>query len=144
MSLHVVSFADLGAIPPRPCRGTEPVEYDATPVKVRGEALDPVWWRGRQWAVTEFGLERLDGTYTIEASRLAEHIDVHPWPLHISIKGWADSDDFVTAWLVALALHGVSIPAKKVREAVSRSYPRRHRPPATERSPGWQPPTDDE
>ncbi len=57
---------------PLPSRGDGPIEYDQTPVHVRGEPLAPVWWRGRQWAVTEFGLERLDGTYAVEAARLAE------------------------------------------------------------------------
>ena len=82
---------------------------DRSPVHVRGEALDPIWWRGRQLAVTAFGLECLDGTYTIAANRLTENIEVFGWPAHMAGKIWIDNDDFATAWLVALALHGAEI-----------------------------------
>jgi hypothetical protein len=26
------------------------------PVRVRGEQLSEIWWRGRQWAVTQYGI----------------------------------------------------------------------------------------
>lgn len=55
-----------------PMRGARPVEMDTTPVACLGEELDEIWWRGRQWAVTSFGVECLDGTYAFEAKRLAE------------------------------------------------------------------------
>jgi hypothetical protein len=38
------------------------VEMDTTSVACRGEALREIWWRGRQWAVTSYGIECLDGT----------------------------------------------------------------------------------
>ena len=50
-------------------------------------------------AVTEFGIEARDGTYTIKADRLAENIG-HAWPAHICEKAWVDQNDFCTAWLV--------------------------------------------
>ncbi len=75
-------------------------------VKVSGEQLAEVWWRGNQWAVTEHGLERLDGTYAINKAQLLEKIDEHPWPVHMSRKTWCDQDDFATAWMVSILLHG--------------------------------------
>ena len=110
-----------GPIPPRPRRETDPIEHDQTEVRCRGDVLDRVLWRGRQWAVTTFGIECLDGTYTIAKDRLFENIDVYGWPLHVTQKNWADSDDFCTAWLIALALHGSK--AKRIRAAIARSYP---------------------
>lgn len=80
------------------------------PVPLRGDALDEVWWQGRQWAMTSFGLERRDGTYPIEADRLYER-PYHDgylawcWPLHMAGKCWIDIHDFCTAFAVALALH---------------------------------------
>jgi hypothetical protein len=70
------------------------------------EALHPMLWRGRQWAVTEYGIECLGGTYCIEAKRLVEDIQDWGWPAHMAEKDWVDRDEFATAWLVALALHG--------------------------------------
>ena len=101
--------------PSRPERGVPTIEMDTTPVRVRGDALHPVWWRGRQWAVTELGVEALDGTYFFEARRLVEDIEVHPWPLHMAEKNWVDVDDFTTAWMVALVLHGMASKVKPER-----------------------------
>jgi hypothetical protein len=125
--LEIIDFTAVTNLPPpRPRRGAEPIEYDCAPVSIRGDALDQVLWRGRQWAVTTFGIECLDGTYTIAKDRLFENVDAYGWPLHITQKNWADSDDFCTAWLVALALHGPQ--AKRVRGAIARSYPSELRP----------------
>jgi hypothetical protein len=96
--------------------GDRPIEMDCTPVKVRDYALHPIWWRGRQWAVTSFGIERLDGSYVIAAARLTGPIGVWPWPSHMAEKEWIDMPDFMTAWLVALTLHDVS--AKGARKAI--------------------------
>lgn len=121
------AFRLLGppSVPPTPRlrRGDRPVEIDRTPVMVRGENLHAVWWRGRQWAVTAYGIECLDGTYTIEADRLAEAIDVQCWPAHMGNKTWCDPEEFATAWLVALALHGTQVPGGKgmIREALGRA-----------------------
>lgn len=109
-------------IPLRSCRGDAPIEHDSTPVPVRGEALARILWRGRQWAVTEYGVECLDGTYCIKKSRLAEQIDVWGWPAHVTEKIWVDADDFMTAWLVALALHGARASKAAVRAALGRAY----------------------
>lgn len=81
----------------------KPILYDKTPVHVRGERLDTVWWQGRQWAVTEYGIECRDGSYQIEADRLSEP----DWGPHMKEKEWVDFDDFATAYFVACALHWV-------------------------------------
>lgn len=94
-----------------------PIVMEAAPVRCRGEALDKVWWQGRQWAVTEFGIEARDGTYTIKADRLAENFG-HAWPAHVCEKMWVDQEDFCTAWLVAIAMHGSVLPPKQVRAAI--------------------------
>jgi hypothetical protein len=116
-------MADDDPIKRKPRRGDAPVALDTTPVPVRGEeALHPIWWRARQWAVTAYGIEALDGSYAIEADRLAEDLDTDgSWLAHMGEKTWVDPEEFATAWLVALALHGIKIPAAAVRKAVARA-----------------------
>lgn len=82
-----------------------PVVHDPTPVHVRGEELDEIWWQGRQWAVTRYGIECRDGSYAIPR-RLLWQPD---WEPHLAEKGWVDIPDFRTAYLVACALHGVRV-----------------------------------
>ena len=84
------------------------IAIDTTPVSVSGEEPAEIWWRGKQWAVTEAGIEALDGTYYIGGERLLEEIDTWPWPRQMSEKNWVDSDEFATAYMVALVLHGYS------------------------------------
>ena len=80
------------------------IAADKKPVKSRGERLSPIWWQGKQWAVTERGIECRDGTYFIAADRLP---GTNPsWPIHMAGKTWVDLDDFCTAFLIALLLHG--------------------------------------
>jgi len=68
-------------------------------------------WRGRQWAVTTYGMETLGEPYHyhFEAERLGERMlaeeDILDWPFHLAEKDWLDVDDFMTAFLVALAVH---------------------------------------
>jgi hypothetical protein len=114
---------DLDApIPPRPVRGDGPIEYDRTPVRLRGEELHPVWWRGRQWAVTAYGIECLDGTYALSADQLRRINDAYPITTHVTTKLWVDGDDFLTAWLVALALHAIPTKAGQAKAAVAHAY----------------------
>jgi hypothetical protein len=117
---------DPAKLPPRPERGVRRIELDSTPVRVRGDALDEVWWRGKQWAVTEYGIERLDGGYTIEAADLPGDPNF-PWPMHMSGKRWVeDIDEFTTAWMVAVVLHGkaAGIDAKILLPLFGRLRPR--------------------
>ncbi len=110
MTMTATPLRDLTSYtpPPRPRRGTPCIAIDDTPVSIRGEELSEVWWRGRQWAVTSDGLESLDGRYVIESERLRQGIGEPGggWPAHMAIKRWADPDEFTTAWMIALILHG--------------------------------------
>ena len=81
------------------------VVVDVSPVENLGEPLSDVWWQGRQWLVTGYGIEARDGRYQIEAELLREKY----WLDHMREKGWVDMDDFATAWFVALTLHGRGI-----------------------------------
>lgn len=102
------------------------------PAAERG--LDEIWWRGKQWAVTAYGIECLNGDYEIEADRLAEGFPEDEggdssdgilfddtWAVHMAEKNWVDIDEFATAWLVALALHGTSLDALSVRKVLTRA-----------------------
>jgi hypothetical protein len=121
--LHPYAFLDASDIPPHPTRGAAPIEHGRNPVPMRGEKLGRVMWRGRQWAVTDYGIEALDGTYSFTAARLNEETATGGWPEHMTEKPRVDSDDFCTAWLVAIALHGTRISKARVREAIAQSYP---------------------
>lgn len=87
-----------------------------------GEKLDEVVWANNQWAVTTFGLEALDGRYSIRKSNLADDITGNPlwsWPEHMAAKGWSDVPQFNTAWLIALLVHSAHIPRVKPSEALA-------------------------
>lgn len=104
---------DPKSIKPRPQRRVSRIEISQDPVRNRGEELSEIWWRGKQWAVTSYGIECLDGCYHLEASRLLEHLtgeNPYPWPRHMATKGWVDVDEFATAWMVAILLHGHGDP----------------------------------
>jgi hypothetical protein len=80
-----------------------PPAYEAgNLVKCRGEELStPIYWQGRQWAVTPFGIECRDGTYFIERDRLWENDDRHSWVRHMAGKTWVDLEDFAEALRIA-------------------------------------------
>ncbi len=103
--LSAAAWCD-SAILARSNRDTPQIAIDRTPVAVRGEPPGDVWWRGRQWAVTADGIEALDGTYLIKADRLTDNLHDYPWPKHMAGKRWCDVDEFTTAWLIGLLLHG--------------------------------------
>jgi hypothetical protein len=97
-------------IPKVKSRGDRPVAMSKKRVEIIGDEINTMLWRGRQWAVTTSGIQRLDGTYDIEAGRLHENIRTCGWPERMSQKDDVDIDDFITAWLVALTLHGYRNP----------------------------------
>jgi hypothetical protein len=105
----VISTFDARSISSRKQRQVETGEQHLAiadnDVPVRGDALGALWWRGAQWAVTEHGIECLDGTYSIAKDRLLEGPRNWRWPGQLSTKTWVDIDEFTTAWLIALALH---------------------------------------
>ena len=101
------------------------MQIDVTPVARRGTPLHAIWWRGRQWAVTNYGVEALDGTYAIEARRLTEGLGAiapRVWLCEqVACEEWVDVDDLATAWLVAMTLHGIrSGAARTIRGAIAR------------------------
>ena len=87
------------------------IEYSKPEVeRVSDDITKPVLWSGRQWAVTAEGLECWDGQYFITKERLLHFDPEHPdfeWPDQVCSKRWVDVDDFLTAWLVAIAMHRV-------------------------------------
>lgn len=63
--------------------------------------LHPILWRGRQWAVTTFGVEKLDGGYYLSHARLRDD----PYLLvHVAAKPWCDVADFADAYIRATVL----------------------------------------
>ena len=101
------------------------IAIDTTPVRNRGEELHKTIWQGRQWAVTEYGIEARDGTYAFPAERLSE-TRLHQghglpdWPLHMAEKTWVDIHDFCTVFMVALACYPefAKFNGTQIREAV--------------------------
>ncbi|MDB5433513.1 MAG: hypothetical protein JWP35_4629 [Caulobacter sp.] len=82
-------------------------------------------WRGRQWAVTDHGLETLGEPYHyhLEKGQLVQRWDDGSLglPQHLMEKTWLDVDDFLTAYLVALAVHAEDIgpvPKTDIEEAL--------------------------
>jgi hypothetical protein len=99
------------------------IYMNKAPVHCRGEKLGQIWWQGRQWAVTEHGIECQDGSYCITKERLAETLpsplnNTPDWPLHMAEKTWVDVADFLTAYLVALSLHGCRVEPKFLHRAI--------------------------
>jgi hypothetical protein len=121
--IDVLDFLKLD-LAPRPRRTIRQIAIAEDKVKVRGQALSAIWWRGRQWAVTAYGIECLDGTYVIERERLLE-LPHGSWPEHMAGKIWVDIDEFATAWLIALLLHGYKTKRKDLLDAFGRLPPRR-------------------
>jgi hypothetical protein len=111
---------DATAIPPREHRLVCRIETDTTPVQVRGEPLAPIWWRGRQWAVTTYGIEALDGTYAVDACDLLRGISERDeWVCeHVARNTWVNVEDLATAWIVAIALHGGKADPAQLRKAI--------------------------
>ena len=70
-----------------------------------GQKLDFILWQGNQWCVTEYGIEKRDGTYSIESKRIYEEINGNYfWPMHLSMKDWFEYDDFMNCFDVAKIL----------------------------------------
>lgn len=125
LSQYMLDNLTSGQVPPRKERGDAPIDIakDIT-VHVRGEKLHKIIWKGKQWAVTEYGIERLDGTYAIskkEVNEVAISKSNTCWPVHITNKVWVDADDFTTAWLVSIAVHGKH--GESIIDQIRRSHP---------------------
>lgn len=82
-------------------------EYDDEAREVR-----TVYWTGRQWCVTAFGLETvIDHDYDVGAAQLGHLTEGGDEPMaerlrHIgSSHSWVDIEDLITAFAVALTVH---------------------------------------
>jgi hypothetical protein len=72
-----------------------PGPQSSEPIRVRGDQLSwPIFWQGRQWAVTAYGVECRDGTYYVKKDRLWENDEDHSWVHHMAEKNWVDLPDF--------------------------------------------------
>ncbi len=69
----------------------------------------PVYWRGRQWAVTRYGVECLTQFYAIRKDALfrsGDPLSEEPsgWIAHMAQKRWVDILDFQDALAHAVRL----------------------------------------
>lgn len=80
--------------------------------------LDPVIKAFKQWAVTEYGLERIDLEYPIPAARLWEP----DWIQHMSMKNGIDLDDFIDAYYTALTIHDHARPRRSIGKKLRLRY----------------------
>ncbi|MCR5874393.1 hypothetical protein LRS10_09580 [Phenylobacterium sp. J426] len=69
-----------------------------------------VYWSGRQWCVTEDGLDTISGAYEIDAELLGHLTEWSGPPMaerlrHVCEKSWVDVEDFAAAFAVALQIH---------------------------------------
>jgi hypothetical protein len=94
--------------------------------------LDEIVWKGRQWAVTAYGLETVGEPYHyyLTVEQLAQLNDnggeqFYDPLFHLMEKNWLDVDDFVTAFLVALSVHGLKPDPLRVRESLKVAMKRR-------------------
>jgi hypothetical protein len=60
---------------------------------------EPIFWSGRQWLVTSYGVERADGLFSIDAGGLFDG-----WLFECGLIGaeWVDVSDFIEALRVAV------------------------------------------
>ncbi|MBJ2153986.1 hypothetical protein [Paracoccus sp. IB05] len=67
--------------------------------------LSRIMYKGRQWAVTKYGIERCDGKhYAIPKGQLRMHRG-KSWIEHMAGKYWVDMPDFTAALGVAFLFH---------------------------------------
>ena len=86
-------------------------------IHCRGERLSKLLWRGRQWAVTSYGIECRDGTYAIAKDRLWENDKKYGWVRHMTGKAWVDLPDFAEALRIARRIaSGSTLDREKVVE----------------------------
>jgi|SRR6516164_3152269 len=82
------------------CQLTAPARAHR-PGRVRCNLSSPVFWHGRQWAVTSYGVECLERPYWIPHRQLWDGEEQHGWVRHLANKRWVDLPDFVEALRVA-------------------------------------------
>ena len=71
------------------------------------ELTEPVPWQGRQWAVTGYGIEALDGMYHVPFSEIPDAEAERPeWLDGLWRRYGTDRNDLDAALRVARALRG--------------------------------------
>jgi hypothetical protein len=76
------------------------------------------YWSGRQWMVTNFGLETIQmrGAYSYFIKKTELHtIDDH-FIRYLKEKGWIDIDDFKAGLRNAIEIHGGYLKTKRDRK----------------------------
>ncbi|WP_292505003.1 hypothetical protein [Methylobacterium sp.] len=69
------------------------------------DLTDHVHWQGRQWAVTEFGIEALDGMYHVPSSEIWDDNGRPPgWLNSLHRRYGTDRDDLNAAVKVARSI----------------------------------------
>jgi hypothetical protein len=69
------------------------------------DLTEPVHWQGRQWAVTAYGIEALDGMYHVAAAEIWPGPDgTLPWFDALRRRYGTDHDDLEAALTVARSL----------------------------------------
>ncbi|AWN42798.1 hypothetical protein [Methylobacterium durans] len=79
------------------------------------ELTEPVHWQGRQWAVTGYGIEALDGMYHVPYSDIPDAADARPqWLDELCRRYGTDCDDLAAAVRVARTMRpGADTAASK-------------------------------
>lgn len=64
-------------------------------------------YKGKQWAVTKYGIEAIDGRYDIKKSAIKTRHEKFDWswPRHMGEKNWVDVDDFIDVLQAAMKIH---------------------------------------
>jgi hypothetical protein len=69
---------------------------------MRHESIARVHWQGRQWAVTDYGIEALDGMYHVPYSEIRDaDAGPMPWLDDLRSRYGTDCDDLAAALQVA-------------------------------------------
>jgi hypothetical protein len=76
---------------------------NAPPTVSIGALSEPVYWRGKQWAVTAYGIEEVGGRYAVPKERLRSM----DWCSHMLEKMWVDAAEFREAFRRAEAVFGL-------------------------------------
>jgi hypothetical protein len=83
-------------------------------IRIRGGRLTkPIYWQGRQWAVTGYGVEARDGCYAVPRLNLWDDEFRHCWLRHMAQKNWVDLADFAEALRIARRHHAPRCPAPR-------------------------------
>jgi len=83
-------------------------------VECKGQPLGVILWQGDQWAVTDYGLERRNGKYSIHCKDFCRGLKTKQdvfvfWFKHLSSKSWCNEDDVdaaLQAMMVLFDLNG--------------------------------------